>query len=71
MWGLREMMVMRHRISEASGFEPKVELWTPWGVVRLDERQAPEREPRKRPAVQRTRPLGSLAVRKRNFKPLA
>lgn len=71
MWGLREMMVMRHRISEAPGSEPKVELWTPWGVVRLEDRQVPEREPRKRLPVQRTRPGGSLAVPKRNFKPLA
>lgn len=38
--GQREMMVMRRDFSEASLPERKVGLWTPWGVVRLDTRDA-------------------------------
>lgn len=38
--GQREMMVMRRDFSEAPLPERKVGLWTPWGVVRLDARDA-------------------------------
>lgn len=71
MWGPQEMMVMRHRISEAPGCEPGIELWTPWGVLRRSEDEVPERQPRKRLPSQWLRPVGEPAVRERGPEPRA
>ena len=61
---------MKRRFSEASLSGRKVELWTPWGILRLDERETNERSKRwRRPALW-VPPAVATPARKRDNEPL-
>lgn len=66
---------MRHRSSETSRSECKVELWTPWGVLRLNDRQndasTADRGARKRLPMKWPRPADNGGAGKSALEPLA
>lgn len=57
---------MKREISEAARPGRKVDLWTPWGILRLTDPEDAARQERKPRRHTPTRPAGDASARERN-----